>query len=241
MGRTPFESGERLLFKVKMFNGEAGEVLMAVGETTRVGKRKAFPVVSFIRSSPFLDKFYPVRDRMVVLLDQKSYLPIKTDFYVDEKGSKADYHTTFDQRRRRIRTLRKKVDKKLEREFRPESPLFEPIGSLYALRRMDLKSGDRFSAYIWDGRKERLVRVEVKGEEKVWTPAGVYDTLRIEVETTVTGGYVNDKDFRSPPKKGILWLAQDRYRTPVKAITPTKIGPAEAILVRRYIEKPGAK
>ncbi len=236
LGPAPYGPGERLLFKVRMFNGEAGEVLLAVGEETKVGRRKALPVVGFIRSSPFLDKIYPVRDRMVVLLDEKTHLPFKTDFYVDEKGRKADYHTTFDHRKRRVETLRSRNGQELKRSFRPDSPLHEPLGSLYALRRMDLKAGDRFIAYIWDGRKERQVKVSVVGQELVWTPAGTFESMRIDVETTITGGYIDPKEFKSPPKHGRLWLANDRYRTPVKALTPTKIGIAEAILVRRYVE-----
>jgi hypothetical protein len=73
--------------------------------------------------------------------------------------------------------------------------------------------------------------------ERVWTPAGTFESMRIDVETRITGGYINPNEFKSPPKYGRLWLANDRYRTPVKALTPTKIGLAEAILVRRYVEK----
>ena len=74
-GAAPYAPGERLLFQVKMFGSVAGEAILAVGERTRFNGKSALPLVGFIRSGEFLNKFYPVNDRMVVLVEEDHASP----------------------------------------------------------------------------------------------------------------------------------------------------------------------
>ncbi len=102
---------------------------------------------------------------------------------------------------------------------------------------MDLEAGQSFQYYVWDGRRERLVTIEAKGIEKVWTPIGWYQARRVDVSSRVTGGFIKKKALDAEPKRGHAWFGLDPHRTPVKLVTPTKLGDAEALLVRRYVEK----
>ena len=225
-----------MLFKIRMFGADAGEVILAVGQTTQHKGRAAIPLAGFMRSSEFLNKFYPVGNRMVVLADAETMLPIKTDFFVRENKKIIDYHTEFDHPKRFLKSKRVKKKKTLHRNFTSVGDLHEPLGSIYAVRRMDLKVGDVFERYIWDGRKERLTTLKVVGTEQITTEAGVFDCLKITIATRISGGFIKKKSLDMPTRKGTIWIAQDRWRTPVKMIAPTKLGDAEAILVRRYVE-----
>ncbi|MCA9539459.1 MAG: DUF3108 domain-containing protein, partial [Myxococcales bacterium] len=237
--RRPFESGERLLYQVKMFNAVAGEAILAVGEPTMHAGRRAQPLAGWVRSSEFLNKFYPVENRYVALLDDETYLPLKTDFYIRENGESIDYHTTYDHRAKLVQSTREKGGKTLKRNFSAVTPLYEAIGSVFGVRRMDLKPGDAFDYYVWDGRKERWVDIKAVGIERVWTEMGWFDALKVEVETRITGGFIKKDMLDRPIRRGTIWISQDEQRLPVKLITPTKLGDAEAVLVRRYIEKDG--
>ncbi|MBV71610.1 MAG: hypothetical protein CMH52_09730 [Myxococcales bacterium] len=237
IGPAPYESGERLVFKIQMFGSHAGNVILAVGDQTEVNGRMQTPFVGFMRSSEFLNKFYPVENRLVVLADSQSLLPVKTDFFVRENGKAIDYHTKFDHKTRLLHSLKLKNGKRQKRNFTPATDIHEPLGSVYAVRRMDLKPGDQFQRYIWDGRKERLIDCKVVGFETVTTDAGVFETLKIEITTRVSGGFIKRGVLNNPIRKGTIWIANDRWRTPVKMIAPTKLGNAEAVLIRRYVEK----
>ncbi|MEE2758091.1 MAG: DUF3108 domain-containing protein [Myxococcota bacterium] len=237
IGPAPYESGERLVFKIQMFGSHAGNVILAVGDKTEQNGRTQTPFVGFMRSSEFLNKFYPVENRLVVLADSKTLLPTKTDFFVRENGKAIDYHTEFNHKKRLLNSLKLKNGKRQKRNFTPATDIHEPLGSVYAVRRMDLKPGDRFQRYIWDGRKERLIDCKVVGVETVTTDAGVFETLRIEITTRVSGGFIKRSVLNNPIRKGTIWIANDRWRTPVKMIAPTKLGNAEAVLIRRYVEK----
>ncbi len=237
IGPAPYESGERLVFKVQMFGSHAGNVILAVGDETEQNGTLHTPFVGFMRSSEFLNKFYPVENKLVVLADSKNLLPTKTDFFVRENGKAIDYHTEFEQKTRFLNSLKLKNGKRHKRNFTTATDIHEPLGSVYAVRRMELKPGDRFQRYIWDGRKERLIDCQVAGVETLTTDAGVFETLRIEITTRVSGGFIKRSVLNNPIRKGTIWIANDRWRTPVKMIAPTKLGNAEAVLIRRYVEK----
>ena len=235
---APYEPGERLVFKVSMFGSDAGNVLLAVGEPVTQNGVEYSTFAGFMRGSEFLNKFYPVENRLVVVANSQTLLPAKTDFYVRENGKAIDYHTEFDHKKRLLDSTKLKKGRKLYRNFTTAQDIHEPLGSVYAVRRMNLKPGDRFQRYIWDGRKERLIDCKVVGFEKVTTQAGEFETLNIEIETKITGGFVK-ASLHESNQRGTIWIATDRWRTPVKMIAPTKLGNAEAELIRRYVFKEG--
>lgn len=235
---TPYVPGERLVYEVKMFDSVAGEGILAVGSRVKRAGRTILPLVGFIRSGEFLNRFYPVDNKMVVMLDEETFLPYKTDFYIREKGKVLDYHTVFDHRRKLVKSTRKKEGKTLTRNFTTAGPIYEALGSVFGMRRMDLKPGMRMDYFAWTGLKERWLSVHVVGEERVWTKAGWFDALRLDVTSRTTGGFFRGAaPLDAKPLTGKVWIATDANRTPIKLTTPTRIGEAEASLVRRYIEQ----
>lgn len=237
MGTIPFPQGERLQYKVNMMGIDAGEVMLGVGNRSKMGIVPVVPLVGWIRASAALAKFYPINDRLEVLVDERTFLPVKVDFKLDEQGNKVEYETVYNQPGKFILTTRSKQgEKDLVRNFSPSREVFDAMSSIYAARRMDLKIGLAFSYFVWDGRRERLISVKVVGNEKVWTEVGWFDTVKIELIAEVTGGFIEKNELDSPPQKGAAWIGLDPQRTPVKVITPTRLGDATGILVRRFVE-----
>lgn len=233
----PFKANERLHFNVMMFGQLAGETILAVGkEEIREGQR-VLPLAGFLRGSPFLNKFYPINNSLHVWLDTKTYRPQRSEFSVDENLKKMSYTTRYKQDSRQITSLRVKKSKKMRRKHKVVSDVYEPLGCIYAIRAMDLSVGDEFNYYLFDGRKERLVTVKVLGEEDVSVPAGLYRAQKISISTKITGGFVTKAMLKMAPRRGTIWIANDEHRTPLKMIAETKLGPAEALLTKRYFEE----
>ena len=233
----PFEPGERLHFNVMMFGQHAGETILAVGqEETKNGKR-TLPLGGFLRGSPFLNKFYPIENSLHVWLEPSTFRPLFSDFVVDENRKRMKYITRYDHRRRTVSSLRYKGKKRLRRRHEPIADVYEPLGCIYAIRSMDLKVGDSFNYYLFDGRKERIVSVKVLGEEEVNVPAGLFRAKKISISTKITGGFVSKRMFDLPNRNGTIWIANDQWATPLKMIAETKLGPAEAVLTKRYSEQ----
>lgn len=242
LGQIPFEEGERLVFKMRMLNAEAADVILGVGKRTELMGRYVVPLVGWVRSSDFLSKFYPIDDKVATTVEETSFLPIQTDFTINENGKHMRYISVFDKTEKELRSTRVKVDKKkkehlLRRQHTPVADMFDGLSMMYALRRMELKAGMKFAFYAWDGHRERFVEMQVAGQERVWTPAGWFETMKVDIQTTITGGFVKKADLDKPTQKGSIWIGLDPNRTPVKLASPTKLGEASAILVKRYKEK----
>lgn len=237
LGKIPFTLGERLTYKINLMNAHSGTVTLKVGKRGVYEGKKVIEFSGNIQSSPFIENFYPIRDRLIILAEEKTFLPVKSDFYLNEKKRKSSFHTLFDIKTGKLKWRKKhtvKGKKKVsKKKYKGPSKLYESLSSLYALRRLDLKVGLHFEKYVWSGRRERLVDVKVVSEERVLTDMGWFDTYKVEISTVITGGFVSKRSLKRKAMKGIAWIAKDQFATPVKLITPTKLGEAEAILTRK--------
>ena len=80
------------------------------------------------------------------------------------------------------------------------------------------------------------MNVKVVSEEDVAVPAGLFRAKKIMISTEITGGFVTKAMLKLPPRRGTIWIADDEAKTPLKMIAETKLGPAEALLTKRYFE-----
>ena len=235
LGNIPFPDGEVLEFSIKMFGAEAAKARFEVERKGEYGERPTVSLHARLEGSAFLNKIYPLKDSLTVRVDEGSFRPVKSDFHIEENGKVLDYHTDFFQKRFQLVSTLERRGKTRVRTFKPEGVIYDALSSMYAARRLDLKPGLAFDYYIWDGRRERLISVQVVGKERVWTPVGWFDAMKLEVSTKVTGGFIKKDMLELPAKKGFAWIGMDEARTPIKLVTPTKLGDAEALLVRRTV------
>jgi len=242
LGKIPFPLGERLAYKVNLLNAHSGTVTLKVGQRGTYQGKKVVELSGFIQSSPFLENFYPIRDSLSVLVDEVNFLPMKSEFFLNEKGRNITFISAYDPQTKVIDWKQKRVAKgktyMRKAQHTPPVHIYESLSSLYALRRIDLKPGLNFEQYVWDGKRERLIEVTVLGEERVLTDLGWFETYKVELSSVITGGIVTKRLLQQAPVKGTAWVAKDANRTPVKLITPTRLGQAEAVLVQRSIETP---
>ncbi|MEZ4464429.1 MAG: DUF3108 domain-containing protein [bacterium] len=236
LGDVPFAPGERLTYSIKLFNAEAATATLVVGKRKAYGETPALSLTALLKSTPFLTKFYAIDDQLDVQLDERTFQPLESDFHIREAGKELWYETRFYQIGLRLRSIRKRGGQKLERSFRPATRIYEPLSAIYGLRRLKLESGQEFDFYVWDGRRERLVTAKVGKQERVYTPVGWFEAIKVQVSTTITGGFVTQADLDRDPRLGTIWLGLDANRTPVKLVTPTKLGDAEAVLVHRVVD-----
>ncbi|MAD60588.1 MAG: hypothetical protein CMH49_03600 [Myxococcales bacterium] len=239
LGKIPFPLGETLTFKVNMLNAHSGTVTLKVGRRGKLQGKSVLELSGFVQSSPVLENFYPIRDSLRVFVDERTFQPLKSEFFLNEKGRKVEYISEFNQGTGRLdwtKTRELKKRKKTSKlSYIAPHPMHETLSSLYALRRLDLKVGMSFEQYIWDGQRERLIEVKVLGEERVLTGIGWIEAFKIAIQGAITGGIISKRALKRPPVKGFAWIAKDAYRTPIKAITPTKLGQAEAVLSAKSV------
>lgn len=235
LGNIPFPDGEILEFSIKMFGAEAAKAKFEVERKGTYGERPTVTFRANLTGSAFLNKIYPLNDSLTLRVDEGSFRPVKSDFHIEENGKVIDYHTDFFQKRFQLVSTQTRKGKKRVRSFRSQGVIYDALSSMYAARRLDLTPGLKFDYFVWDGKRERLISVEVIGKERVWTPVGWFDAMKLKINTRITGGFIAKKVLDRPGKTGYAWIGLDEARTPVKLTTPTKLGDAEAILVRRAV------
>lgn len=242
LGKIPFPLGERLAYKVNLLNAHSGTVTLKVGQRGSYQGKKVVELSGFIQSSPFLENFYPIRDSLSVLVDEVTFHPLKSQFFLRENNRDITFISEYDPQTKLIDWKQKRVSKgktyTRKAQHMPPVHIYESLSSLYALRRIALKPGLNFEQYVWDGKRERLIEVKVLGEERVLTDMGWFETYKVELSSVITGGIVTKLLLQQAPVKGTAWIAKDAYHTPVKLITPTRLGEAEAVLVQRSVESP---
>ena len=242
LGKIPFPLGERLTYKVNVMNAHAGTVTLKVGNRGVFEGRKVVEISGHIQSSPFLENFYPIRDSLNVLMDEVTFLPVKSEFHLQEKGRDINYLSFYTPETSAIKwrkTKKRKGKVRVYREnYKGPGKIYESLSSLYALRRIPLKAGILFEHYIWDGQRERLIEVHVIGDDRILTDLGWLESTKVEISSVITGGFVSKRLLKRPALKGTAWFAKDPFQTPIKLVTPTKLGTAEAVITHRTTETP---
>jgi hypothetical protein len=113
------------------------------------------------------------------------------------------------------------------RTLRPAAPAeaLDAVSAVYRLRAARLDPGDRFCfEAVGKGRLWRVEGSVARAPERVETPAGTFETLRLDAVAVRT----DRADVPSMPVH--LWLGTDRRRLLVAAVTELDIGPARAVL-----------
>lgn len=109
--------------------------------------------------------------------------------------------------------------------YRREREVLDPLSTLTYLRAARLEPGDRFCFELVANRRYWRVEAEVAAKhEKVETPAGRFDTFRIDA----TARRVDRPDDR--PRPVHLWFSRDARRLPVAMVSEVDVGPVSATL-----------
>jgi hypothetical protein len=106
-----------------------------------------------------------------------------------------------------------------------EGDVLDALSTLYYLRAAQLAPGDRFCFELVANRRFwRLEGTVAAKKERVETPAGRFDTVRMDVTTR----RVDKPEAR--PRPVHLWFGTDARRLPVAMVSEVDIGPVRATL-----------
>jgi len=96
----------------------------------------------------------------------------------------------------------------------------DPFSAFYAFRVSQPDSEGVVEMTISDGKRTKAGRVVVVGRERVKTPAGTFDTIKIAPEIEGLGGVFR----KSPGATLYIWLTDDGWRRPVMMRSKVSVG-----------------
>lgn len=215
----PFAPGETLTYDVMWTVFRAGQVTSTVGNVDRAGE-PAYQFTTTARSEGFVSLLFAVDNVLRATANPQTLCSDKITKSISEGHRRRETQIVFDYARRMA----------LLDEHDPSQPKIPPkhaefdippcvedvVTGFYYLRRQPLELGHNVELPVNDGSKTQQVVVEVQAREKVQTPLGTFDTLRVEPK--VFNGLLKRKGSM------FIWYSADQRHLPVRIKAVISVG-----------------
>lgn len=216
-----FRSGEKLIFDITWMGISAGTASLEIRDRVRMNGREVYHIVSTAKSNSIVSLIYPVDDLIETFIDAERIYPYRIYIYKKEGKRTKEKEVLFDQTGHIAREI--KDGKEVVSEIPPE--VQDPLSCLYFFRTFKgLEDGKTFAIDVYDSKKNWRMEVKVIGREKIITPAGVFNTIKIKPAIYYDGLFQNKGDV-------YVWLTDDERRIPVLVKSTISIGPIRAYLI----------
>ena len=220
IGRA-FAAGEQLHYALFWFAIPAGTATMEVADSTPFAGRPALKLLSHAKSSRLLSRIYPVDNRLESTIDAESPSPYRLVFHRHEGRKKNDFDLTFNHADGQVHTIK---DGNAEDIAIPPGTQ-DILSCLYYLRSLPkLVPGTSVFLNIHHDRKNYRLEVRVEGTDKVASPWGEVEAVRVLAIMPFQGIFLNEGNVR-------VWLTNDVRRVPVMMKAKVVVGSVVARLV----------
>jgi Protein of unknown function (DUF3108) len=216
-----FKSGERLAFALFWFTIPAGTAVMEVSDSVPVDGRPTLKLFSTAKSSKLVSRFYPVNNTLESVIDADDPSPHHTVFHRREGKKKNDFDITFHHDTGKVQTIKDGNAEEL-----PIPPHTQDVLScLYYLRSLPkLVPGTSVFLNVHHDKKNYRLEVRVEGYEKVPSPWGEVEAVRVLAIMPFQGIFMNEGNIR-------VWLTNDVSHVPLMMKAKVMVGSVVARLV----------
>lgn len=219
----PFQVGERLDFKVYLGFILGGDAHMSIKEIEEVDGRPCYKIVSEARSTPTVDLFYKVRDRIISWRDVNGNFSRRYDKHLREGHWKDDKIVEY-QPEKGITLLYKGSN--TEADTMPLTGLVQDVlSAFYYVRTKDLEVGKSVWIDVHDIEKRYDLEVKILRKERVDVPAGEFECFVLEPLLMSSGIFRREGDMQ-------IWLSDDEHKLPVMMRSKLYFGSVWAKLQR---------
>jgi hypothetical protein len=153
---------------------------------------------------------YHVQDRLESFFDPANFCSHNTSRHIEEGFRRVETKITFDYQHGKAVLDHKNIKKKESRHEEHDIPncVTDMLSSVYYVASLPLLPGKTYSFPINDGGSTLTVMAHVEAREQIKTPAGTFNTIRVQPETA--SGALRDKG------KIWIWYSDDAARVPVQ-------------------------
>jgi hypothetical protein len=215
-----FAPGEETVFELSYLNLRAGEGRIHVGKA----EGDIWPVIFQARTEGVAG-LIDIREHLVSYWDTRTRLSRGSDLKAFEVG---DYHhdsARFDRENGKVTvTVTRKGNKRVTVHDVPKD-VQDLTSAFMWLRLQPLEVGQRHDIPVSSGRRQFTLVAEVVGRERVETPAGTYQTLKVKVRTALEGKFSTKRD-------SWVWLSDDPRHVLVRFSAEFAVGNVVAELKR---------
>lgn len=217
----PFHPGEKLTYLISWSNVfNAGTAVMEVRKDASAEGEPRLKFISTARSTGMVDKFYRVDDYVHSVYDPIAEQSISYHSNQSHGKRKKQREMVFDRKQRKVVYTQNGHQEVIDV---PEHTQ-DALSSLYYLRsRENFTQGKPIIINVHDGGKTWSVEIYVLGKEKVKTPAGEFDTIKVKTYPKYEGVFLHKGEI-------FIWLTDDKRKVPVLMKSTISIGSIVATL-----------
>jgi hypothetical protein len=215
-----FRTGEKLYFDIDYGFFSVGKAIMSIPNSDSVFNRKTYHVKFTVRSMPFFDPFFKVRDKYESFIDSAGIFSWRFEQHVREGNYKKDYGAFLNQYTGIAQSEKK--------ETKIEPYTHDIISAFYYTRTLDfsnMREGDRIELQNFFADKVNPLQVVYHGKDRIEVEAGEFDCIVIE-PLVKEGGLLKSEG------KILIWLTDDEARMPVMVKSKVVIGSITAELTK---------
>jgi len=217
-----FAPGEKLTYNISWSDViNAGVSVMEVKSGSTINGRQTYDLISTTHSVGLVDRFYPVQDKIVSTIDAKEFYSLS--FYLQEHHLKKTRtrKMTFYQAMGIVCDI---VNQDPPEQFTVPPRVQDAFSSLYFLRTLpDFTIGKTIVVNVHDSEKNWAVEIQVLSKEKITTPAGVFNTIKVRTYPKYEGVFMNKGEI-------YIWFTDDTRKIPVLMKSMISIGSIVATL-----------
>jgi hypothetical protein len=218
--QTPLHVGERLSYTLSWGKITAGTAVLEVAGRQHLGGRSVVKLLHTARSNDFVSFFYPVNNRVESLLDEEAMLPAHLSFKRREGKRKNDTEVVFDQNAHLATVTRDG-----QTETLPVPPdVQDMLSCLYFFRSLPLSAvGETVGIDVYHDKKNYHLELRVEGFERMKSPLGEVETVRVLAIMPFRGLFLNEGNIR-------VWFTKDPARVPILMRAKVTVGSISATL-----------
>jgi hypothetical protein len=215
-GIQAFHPGETLTYDVSWSRMvSAGTVTMTVETEMLPDEREVLKFVVKGRSQGLVDKVFPVSDTVQSVFDPQLMQSLSFSLRESFGKRKRLRVTEFDHAKK---TAVCRLNEDLPETLTTPDPVQDGLSLLYLLRtKEDFTIGRQMNIDVVESGKNWTIEVTILAREKVATPAGKFDTIKIRTRPKFQGVFTGKGEV-------FLWLTDDSRKVPVLMKTTLKVG-----------------
>ncbi len=217
-----FGPGEKLTYDISWSNIlDAGVAVMEIKEGRTNNGQRTFQFVTTTRSSGVVETFYKVRDVVTSEVDADDFTSIS--FLLNELHGKHKRQRTmvFDREKDEVTD---RLNQDPPETFSVPARVLDALSSLYYLRtRSDFSTEKPIIVDVHDSGKNWAVEIQTLGKEKIKTPVGEFNTIKVKTYPKYEGVFTHKGEI-------YIWLTDDARKMPVLMKSIISIGSIVATL-----------
>ena len=213
-----FSPGEETVLRVSYLNLPTGEGRIVVGQP----EGSIWPVI-FQAKTQGIAGFIDIREHLVSYWDAALRATRGSDLKAYEVG---DYHVDtarFDRASGQGTFTVVRKGKERVKTFAIHADVHDLTSAFMWLRLQPLRVGDHLELPVASGAKQFTLLADVLGRERVDSPAGAFQTVKVQVRTALEGKFSTKRD-------SFMWLSDDARHVLVRASADFAVGSIVATL-----------